>query len=215
MATIHARPVRASVVLAVAVGCLGLLLAVRPDRLGVEAGPASGVVTCAAWAAWAIVGYLLVGVVVAAASRARGSVLRTTGWAACFTPVVVRRAVDAAVGVTVTTVAVSLAAPAMASAAPGPPPAPPQAPAGRALPETLDWPGIPVMSRPRPVVVAPGDSLWAIAARSLPAGSSAADVAASWPRWYAANHAVIGADPDLVQPGQRLMPPPPEPRSPR
>jgi nucleoid-associated protein YgaU len=32
-------------------------------------------------------------------------------------------------------------------------------------------------------------------------------VAASWPRWYAANRRVIGADPDLILPGQILRPP--------
>lgn len=57
------------------------------------------------------------------------------------------------------------------------------------------------------VVVQRGDSLWSIAARHLPPGSSRAAVAASWPRWYAANRAVIGADPDVLRPGQRLVAP--------
>jgi hypothetical protein len=33
------------------------------------------------------------------------------------------------------------------------------------------------------------------------------DIAAAWPRWYAANRAVIGPDPGLIRPGQELMPP--------
>jgi nucleoid-associated protein YgaU len=58
------------------------------------------------------------------------------------------------------------------------------------------------------VVVRRGDSLWEIAARHLGPDASAADVAVEWPRWYQANGAVIGADPDLLIPGQRLVPPP-------
>jgi nucleoid-associated protein YgaU len=57
------------------------------------------------------------------------------------------------------------------------------------------------------VVVRRGDTLWAIASRSLGAGASDAEVAAEWPRWWHANRAVIGADPDLLQPGTRLVPP--------
>lgn len=57
------------------------------------------------------------------------------------------------------------------------------------------------------VVVRPGDSLWSIAARHLPPGSSADDVARAWPRWYQANRAAIGDDPDLIVPGQTLTAP--------
>ena len=57
------------------------------------------------------------------------------------------------------------------------------------------------------VVVHRGDSLWGIAARHLGSSPDAAEVAAEWPRWYAANRHVIGADPDLLRPGQRLAPP--------
>ncbi|WP_149202605.1 LysM peptidoglycan-binding domain-containing protein [Actinotalea subterranea] len=56
--------------------------------------------------------------------------------------------------------------------------------------------------------VAPGDTLWAIAAAHLPPDATDADVAAAWPRWYSANRAVIGDDPDVIQPGQRLAAPP-------
>ncbi|WP_182111716.1 LysM peptidoglycan-binding domain-containing protein [Actinotalea sp. JY-7876] len=56
-------------------------------------------------------------------------------------------------------------------------------------------------------VVAPGDTLWAIARDHLPAGSSAADVAAAWPAWHAANTDVVGTDPDLIHPGQHLRAP--------
>jgi hypothetical protein len=50
------------------------------------------------------------------------------------------------------------------------------------------------------VVVRRGDTLWGIAERH---GGDPRE----WPRWYAANRAVIGADPHLILPGQRLVPP--------
>lgn len=61
------------------------------------------------------------------------------------------------------------------------------------------------------VVVRPGDSLWQLAERDLTArdgaAPSAARVAAAWPGWWAANRDTVGADPDLVLPGQVLHPP--------
>lgn len=62
---------------------------------------------------------------------------------------------------------------------------------------------VPVAEQPH-VVVHPGDSLWAIAARALPAHASDADVSRAWRRLYDRNRAVIGADPSLIRPGQRL-----------
>jgi nucleoid-associated protein YgaU len=61
---------------------------------------------------------------------------------------------------------------------------------------------------PREVVVVRGDSLWSIAARHLPAGAPATQVADAVQRWYAANLDVVGDDPDLVRPGQVLVAPP-------
>lgn len=57
------------------------------------------------------------------------------------------------------------------------------------------------------VVVRRGDTLWGIVARHLGPGSDAAEIAAEWPRWHAANRGEIGPDPDLLRPGQRLRPP--------
>ena len=54
------------------------------------------------------------------------------------------------------------------------------------------------------VVVQPGDTLWAIAARRLPAHADAAQITAAWQRLHTANRAVIGPDPDLIRSGQRL-----------
>lgn len=59
----------------------------------------------------------------------------------------------------------------------------------------------------RIVIVEPGDTLWAIARRALPDGASNADIARSCGQWFAANRAVIGNDPDLILPAQRLRPP--------
>jgi hypothetical protein len=49
-----------------------------------------------------------------------------------------------------------------------------------------------------------GDNLWSVAERTLPAGASAPEVAARCQRIYALNQGVVGVDPDLVRPGQRL-----------
>ena len=52
--------------------------------------------------------------------------------------------------------------------------------------------------------VAPGESLWSITARLLPAGSGPARIAQAWPALYRANSGVIGADPSLIRPGTVL-----------
>lgn len=57
------------------------------------------------------------------------------------------------------------------------------------------------------VVVHRGDTLWGIVAAQLGPGAGDAEVAAAWPRWYAANRTVIGDDPDLLLPGQVLVAP--------
>lgn len=55
-------------------------------------------------------------------------------------------------------------------------------------------------------VVRPGDTLWAIA-RSRDPDATDAGIAAAVARWHAVNRGVIGPDPDLIRPGQRLVPP--------
>ncbi|MGA4777775.1 LysM peptidoglycan-binding domain-containing protein [Cellulosimicrobium sp. AB352] len=57
------------------------------------------------------------------------------------------------------------------------------------------------------VVVVRGDSLWSIASRHLPAGSTDRQVAEAVERWHVTNAHVVGADPDLVRPGQVLVAP--------
>ncbi len=81
----------------------------------------------------------------------------------------------------------------------------------------VDWPGpdtpasTSVHAEPEVVVVHRGDSLWAIAARHLGGHPSDAQIDHAWRAWYAANRAVVGADPDLILPGQQLRPPTSEP----
>ena len=60
-----------------------------------------------------------------------------------------------------------------------------------------------------PHVVAPGDSLWEIARSTLPPRVSDAEVERRWQEIYRANRDVVGADPDLIRPGQRLVMPDP------
>lgn len=54
------------------------------------------------------------------------------------------------------------------------------------------------------VVVRPGDTLWDLAARRLPPGAGAAEITACWHRIHEINRRVIGDDPDLIHPDQRL-----------
>ncbi|GAB2685419.1 LysM peptidoglycan-binding domain-containing protein [Thalassiella azotivora] len=67
--------------------------------------------------------------------------------------------------------------------------------------------GRPVTMDDHEVVVRRGDTLWDVCARHLGPDATAAQVAAEWPRWHEANRAVIGPDPDHIEPGQRLQPP--------
>lgn len=54
------------------------------------------------------------------------------------------------------------------------------------------------------LVVAPGDSLWSLAASQLGPAASDADVDARWRALYAQNADAVGPDPDLVRPGLQL-----------
>lgn len=75
-------------------------------------------------------------------------------------------------------------------------------------PHETPRPASPVAPDAEPTVrVRPGDSLWLIAARRLGHPASDAEIAHAWPRWYAANAEVIGADPSVIRPGQVLRAP--------
>lgn len=60
----------------------------------------------------------------------------------------------------------------------------------------------------RTITVAPGDSLWSISDDLLgPGPDEDAEIARTWPRLHTANRAVIGPDPDHIEPGQELVVP--------
>lgn len=99
----------------------------------------------------------------------------------------------------------AVAGPATASGGDGPTPSLtglplPDRATGAAGPASTDRPE----GTHRTVRVRPGDSLWGIAARTLGPGASAAEVASYWHRMHALNATTVGADPDLLQPGQLL-----------
>lgn len=134
-------------------------------------------------------------------------------------PHVVRRLVLVACGVAV----LGAAGPAVAGPGPGPGSvsldnggrAGPARIEGLPLPDratggaTLAWLAEATRATVAPhVVVRPGDSLWTIAARDLQPGASDADIAAHWKRIYRLNRDLVGSDPDLIQPDQRLELPP-------
>lgn len=62
-------------------------------------------------------------------------------------------------------------------------------------------------SAPEQIVVRLGDSLWDIAADHLGPDATDWEIAASWPRWHAANRDRIGADPGIILPGMILTVP--------
>jgi nucleoid-associated protein YgaU len=73
--------------------------------------------------------------------------------------------------------------------------------------------GLPVPARPtgsayppprQQVEVRPGDSLWRLSQQRSSARASTQEVARLVERTYRANRRVIGLDPDLIHPGQRL-----------
>ncbi|MEG9225286.1 LysM peptidoglycan-binding domain-containing protein [Aeromicrobium sp. Sec7.5] len=99
------------------------------------------------------------------------------------------------------------------------------APAAHATPADLDGlplpdrapavaasgPTVEEISRPAPpgapaatVTVRAGDCLWDLATRHAPAAASDREVARLTRVWHEANRAVIGADPDVLRPGQVL-----------
>lgn len=124
--------------------------------------------------------------------------------AAAVSPPVLRRVVSVAVGVSV----VGGASPALGDV---PELSRPGALAGVTTGDGVaSPPNLPTLDRPAAsavITVAPGDSLWRIAANHLGSEAGAPDIAAEWPRWFEANRAVIGMDPDLIHPGQRLTAP--------
>ena len=78
---------------------------------------------------------------------------------------------------------------------------------GLRLPDRPLVAGIEPVAQQSTVVVRTGDTLWAIARARLGSSTGVAATAREVAHWHAANRAVIGDDPDLIHPGQRLDPP--------
>lgn len=86
-------------------------------------------------------------------------------------------------------------------------------PSAFATPSGLDglpFPDLPVSETRQPepetktITVQAGDSLWSIAAARLPHGASHDRIATEVDQLYRAHRMLIGPDPDLILPGQRL-----------
>lgn len=159
--------------------------------------------------AWLAVLWFLGCVALTLLGRLPGAVGRcATRVGVLVTPVVIRRLIEATLGASLIVASTTQIAHASNGNDTGAPtataPPPPDRPA--AEPER---PRPPARQSSHTVRVRPGNTLWSIAASHLPAQPSTAEIAAAWPRWYTANRAVIGADPDLIRPGQRLHPPQP------
>ncbi|GAA4408485.1 hypothetical protein GCM10023168_25970 [Fodinibacter luteus] len=207
--------------------------------LGAPPDAAELVTGVAAAAALAGLGWLALGIVLELVALVPGSVGRgARSVTEALTPRLVRRSLGALLGLGVVAglaPGTSLAAPAPAKAvATAPLPDPgfrPLPDPGWSTPDAVTpatgWvPAVPPV-RPQPdvrvlsgapretdlapadVVVTRGDSLWSIASRHLGPGATDAEVAEAWPAWFEANRHVIGADPDLLLPGQVLRAPDP------
>lgn len=212
--SVHRLRGRAGALVLAALAGLVMLALHRPGTsagLGLD----GATVAAASWAAWAVAGYLLLAAAVAGAQALRGSGgsrRRLPGAGAVST------AVERWIGLTaaaLATAAVSSATvPAMA-AGPGPAPSPSATaslPSATASLPSLDWTQAgPATDLPasagRAVMVKPGDCLWSIAAAELGDAATTVEIAWRWPQWWSANRALVGADPDLIRPGQRLTPP--------
>jgi hypothetical protein len=180
------------------------------------ADPERALATSGAFLAWLLTLWLAVGFLAVLGSRCAGRTGRRSRRIACLLlPRLVRGGLETLVGVTVV---LSGAAPAFAGppgaalVAEAPIPALDRTPGG-----TLTLNPLPVVPRPvlapdhpadqREVVVRSGDCLWKVVGRHLGPAASDSDIARAVPSWFRANRSVIGPDPELLLPGQRLLAP--------
>jgi hypothetical protein len=187
---------------------------IRSPRTAVDhQGIDHAVAACAGSAAWLFLGWLGCGVALVVASALPGTLGRAAGRVSAWVvPGVMRRLLSAALGIGLAAAGTGgLATPAHAAPT-GPAPAP-QASAGATTPPIsaavtldLDWP-LTASRAARVVTVRRGDTLWAIAAAHLAPHAGPRAIATAWPRWWSANRHVVGPDPDLLHPGQRLTAP--------
>lgn len=186
----------------------GLLAAA--NRGGTTLDEAVGL--AAVFGCWLCAAWFVLAVVCAAVAQVPGAVGRASAVAAdVLTPWTLRTMIVAGLGLTMIN-GPGAAAAAGGTGVPG---------ATRALESTAEINGwavgsrseldLPPLDRPADarsvVVVQPGDCLWSIAAQHLGGDPADAQIAEAWPLWYDANRAVIGPDPNLLQPGQVLAVP--------
>jgi LysM domain len=173
-----------------------LLEATQPLRHPVSPQFDGLLVAVAAWAlvgcaAWAVV--IGLAAVVEATSAGR---LPATAWVGC--PRSLRRLLFAGLGVALVGTGPLQTSATASTEAPLPVPA---RPVGTVQADNE--------ADPRPgLVVRPGDSLWRIAEQRLHSSASTDEVATLVHRLHHLNRGVIGPDPDLIRPGQRLAVPP-------
>jgi LysM domain len=191
-----------------------------PQRLADTAGPDVVVLCAAALLAWTCWAWGALGLLLTAAGALPGplgaaarAVLRAVLPAGARRVAAVALGIGLGIGGPGAGVALAAPPPAAGSVAvpdwplqAGPPVTGSSAPSSTSAP-VPDWPAAPegVVH-----VVAPGDSLWRIAAGSLRSSgrqASAAEVTAAVDAWWSANRGVVGPDPDLLRPGQVLHAP--------
>lgn len=183
-------------------------------------GVDAAIVTVAVAVCWLLLGWLALGLLIGLAAQLPGAAGRTADvLAAVVLPRAIRQAVALTLGVGLATAGASAAA---ADPAPAgvtsvaasvdwpvrPPAQPPSVPSPPEMPPPARG-GPPGFGDPinTAVVVASGDSLWMIAAARLGADATPGQIADDVADWYQVNRDVIGPDPDLIHPGQRLVPP--------
>ena len=170
-----------------------------PFDVVLTGGCAAGLLACSAWVLGtsALVAVTHLATLVAPGSPALSACVRLAE-AAC--PGIARGAV---VGVLGLGLGAAVAGPALADAS-GTSPSGTTALDGLTVPDRATG-----LARPAPRVlqVRPGDSLWSIASRLLPRGADDARISEAWHTLHRANRTRVGDDPDLIQPGTRLVVP--------
>ena len=158
-----------------------------------------------AGATWLLIGsagWLALILGAAALERATAGRLRATSWVGC--PPALRRVLLTGLGVALAT------SPAQAAMSTPGSSGGTTAGAGTSATQGLPSPARPVGPSPadrQRLVVRQGDVLWRLAEGRLPRTAASAEVADLVRRLHDRNRQVIGPDPDLIRPGQRLIVP--------